>query len=468
MSESATVREALLRELAVRSVFWRGERVLRAVDEALERSDNFRGGRSGNTERHAPREAHRAIGTVIAPAFASFSLHALERARERGLRRMFFLAREGETFMRMYRRLARVRSVDEPPATYLAVNRRSLYLASMESFDAEGLARLWAQYPAQTVGTLLRNLSLPEAPFVPLAMEAGFEGVESAIGDPAHDDRFARFAADARVREAFLARRDEARRSLVRYLRQRGYFGEGTVGIVDVGWTGSMQTSLALATRHEPDRPALDGMYLALTYRPGSDPPGSQRCGYLCDTRSGDWMQECILRCNSVFEMLATAPHGSAAGFREDSSGRVRPIVRSGVDEADLLRGPFRRARAGVWAWFEVFVREPGARAVTAAELRPAVLDRMRRFVLYPTRAEALAFLDYAHEENFGVYGSSRFAFQGSAWRALCEWPWWHGPRRLAGLLRTQRWAEGALKRSGVPMANFALDLLDTRYHTRA
>lgn len=457
-SRAEMVRVRLRDELAADSPFWRGERVLYEVESNPRRV---------RTDLAHARNSDYQLGLLLAPAYIAFSRHVLEHAG--GFDRVHFLSREGWMFMRMYHRLARALGVqgEIPRGRYLAANRRLTFLASMETLSGEEIGRMWAQYPAQSLRRLLRNLSLPEDVFLPLAAEHGLDDPERPIYRPRQNEAFCAFLADERVQREFTARRDELRTLLADYLRQRGFFEARRVALVDVGWKGSIQTNLHRAVRGLPGCPEIHGIYFGLQHTPLMDAPGSTRHGFFCDTRARDWLQECILRNNSVFEMFATAPHGSLRCYERDARGWVHARTEHEPEERRNFRGRFREVWRGIDDWFADYLDTPAALGATAAEIRPAVLDRLRRFILYPTRAEARAFLQYSHVENFGVFQVSRYAFRGSRRQILFGGPPWQLPRRLMRAVRAQRWREGVCKRSGVPLATFVLDWLETRRNTR-
>jgi hypothetical protein len=455
---AGAVRLALRDRLAAESAYWRGERVLHLVESRP---------RAVKADRAHDRNPHYQLGLLLAPAYLCFARHVLEHADS--FDRVYFLSREGWMFMRMYHRLAGALGVraSKPRGTYLAVNRRVSFLASMEGLTQPEIARIWKQYPGQTLRQLLRNLCLPEDVFFDLAARHGLTDPDRPIRRPRMHPEFSAFVADPHVRRAFLMHRDRMRELLGCYLGQRGFLEASRVALVDVGWKGSIQTNLHRAVRGLAGCPEVYGMYFGLDHDPAMDAPASTRHGFFCDTRAGDWITESLLTNNSVFEMFATAPHGTVAGYQRDARGWVHATAHAEPAESRNFRGRFREVWQGIRDYTDDFLDTPEAVEAGAALLRPAIADRLRRYALYPTRSEARAFLEYSHVESFGVFGVSRFHFRGS-WRwILTRRPLRHAPARLWQTVRAQRWAPGVLRRSRVPMATFANDLLETIRRSR-
>lgn len=467
----------LPRVLRTKNRFWTGE-CDRLVIESLPR--HLKAGQSSGYE----------LGALLAPAFIAFARYVLEQAQRLGLERLLFLSREGLTFLRIYRRT--VRALDAgcaalggrdavPPAAYLGVSRIATFLPSLDELSLRGLHRLLRQYAQQSLRQLLRNLSLPADEFLPLAQRHGIADADAPLerldvgagvdhepvggGAAAPDAPVARFLADPEVQRRFGAHRDRAQALLAAYLRQKGFFDGRRVGIVDIGWKGSIQDNLVRAVRHEPDRPEVHGLYFGLTHVAEDDLPGSFKHAYLADTRRGDLLEEVIFKNVSVFEMFASAAHGGVVGYRPRRPGAAQ--VRAAVKAEDVERRDFHRHAADVFAGIEDTVRDYLHVAPLligdAEDWRPRVLDRLRRYILYPTAAEARQFLRYSHMESFGVFHQSTYEFRGSWREILLGGPPWRLPRRWLETLYRQFWPEGCLRRMRLPLANFVYDLLKTR-----
>lgn len=411
------------------------------------------------------------LGVLLAPAFIAFTRHVIDEARRLKLQRLFFLSREGVTFMRMYRRIIRAAGLTDelPPARYLAVSRHATFLPALAGLDLAELHRLLRQYGGQSLNRLLHNLSLPPEEFQPLAARCGLADFEAPIDDPSTHRPLQAFLADAEVQRRFLAHRDEARAAFESYLQAKGFFETPAVGLVDIGWKGSIQDNVIRAIRHRPDCPRLHGLYFGLVHVAEDDVPGSYKSGYMADTRRGDLLEETIFKNGSVFEMFASAGHGGIVGYRSlpRNPSHVKPVIKT----EDVERRNFRQYAAAVFQGIEDYFRDYLAVAPllpgTPDDWKPHFLDQLRRYILYPTAAEARSFLRYSHVESFGVFHVTTYEFKGR-WRDILFGGGPFGlPKRLVQALEREFWPEGYLRRLRVPLANFVYDLLETRYACR-
>lgn len=453
----------LLDELAGRNPYWGPAVGEQAIQFAAERC--------GGAARRPGRATspHEELGGLLAPVFLAFARYILEQCRVQQLDRLVFLSREGMTFMRLCRRL--VRATGEraalPPCSYAAVSRRATFLPSMARLDWPEIERIWRQYARQSLRLLLHNLSLPGDEFLPLAERCGLTDHDGPIESPAACVPLYRFLADADVQERFARHRDAARAMLRDHLAAKGLFDSGRVGLVDIGWRGSIQDNIVRALSNDPALPELHGLYVGLT-GPGDELPRSHKHAFLADARRGDWLEEVVFKNGPVFEMFSTAPHGAVEGYQRDPRrpGGVRPIVRARESERRNLAGSFREVFRGMRAALDAALAVAPLLPTTSAAEKPWLVERLRRYILYPTRTEARAFLSYSHAENFGVQHDSTYEVKASLRHILAGTPWGL-PRRMIVALQREFWPEGFLARRGPPLANLAYDLLETRYGAR-
>ncbi len=267
------------------------------------------------------------------------------------------------------------------------------------------------------------------------------------------------------MQAAFRTHRDRARSLLLDHLRQRGLLdGARRVGLVDIGWFGSIQDHLQRVLAALRDPPELHGLYLGLL----SPRPDPRRRGFLADIRRRDWIEQVVFANGALFEIFTSIPCGAITGYRrcDRRGGRVRPRLEP--DPAARAMHPLAaRVRHALFAWVERFAGRAPLLGVDAAALRLAALDRLRRFVLYPTRDEARWFASLTHGESFGQLGPARWS-PPQRWRdVLSAGPLHRLPKRVIQNLERTFWPQGYLRRTRLPLATLAWDLLETYYHGR-
>lgn len=436
----------------------------------------------GVTTRY-PHE-HVARGVIVGVVVHAYLTWVLAECRRLGLRRAFFVSREGATLARAFNALARAQIGPRLHATYLPASRLSTFLPSLTDLSPTSLARLWKQYPSQTLAQLLRNLSLPHDEFAPLGAKYGLE-LNRVIADLSS---LRDFFADPAVQHAFTTHRDHARDALAAYLTHKGFLADRAIAIGDVGWKGSIQTNIEHAMRAwhaaDPSRlapPTLHGLYLALRRDDDLATPPSTRAGFIADEPAqdanaanvNDWASACVFRCGSMFEVALSVPHRCVAAYTANSPRPTppRPQLLPNTDplfaslnarERDIFLGPARLTRTACLATLCVMAANTPRAPLDVDRARPWLVDLLRREIIYPTRASADSFLEHAHVETFGVFQPSRFDFV-TRWREVLRGSPIHWPHRVRVALEAHFWPDAIVRRSGIPLANFAFDLMLTR-----
>jgi FMN phosphatase YigB (HAD superfamily) len=417
--------------------------------------------------RSVPRKVEPAddidyrTGRLLAPSLVAFVLYLVEKCKALGIKRIYFLAREGLSLQRIFR-IFRQKGLPEAQSLrdgYLFLSRASTMLASMRSLSWEEIWRFWWQYDHQSLRTLLRNLSLPAEQLLRLGADAGLTDPDRPIEEPG-DSAFQRFLRSRPVLAIFDEERDRARDLLVRYLRRRGLFGEDRVAFVDIGWKGSIQDNVVHSISLERDAPEIHGFYFGFMEPRVAAPAGSFKYGYMADSRRGSAEESDLFRNGSIFEMATTANHGSAVGFQPGPHAPEIPLAvleHHELERANYERF-FRRMQKAIFDYAEDFATMSDFVPFTAEEMKPGLLADLLRYLRYPTREEADRFLEYSHVEGFGVHEVTTYEFKGEAKRILTAgMPRKMAAELIAALDRTS-WREAAVRRSGVPFANLIFD----------
>lgn len=441
-----------LESLASRNHVWN----LAIVQELMDQLPDGASQKSGSIDYE--------LGQTLAPGLVAYVMETVSLAIRRDARRIFFLAREGLTFLRIYSILQRagVFGSSPPEVRYLFLSRASTILPSMRALRWDEIHRFWKQYPNQTLRSLLRNLALPEQPFLDLAAAAGLANPDRRLKEPQEDVEFQRFLSSRAVQEQFVAHRDAARQTLRDYLAHRGLWNEQRVVLADIGWKGSMQDNLARAFTKVAGFPELFGSYFALAGA-GETHQRSYKHGYMADFRRGDVEELDLFRNTAIYEMVTQAGHGSTVGYerRKENPSALLPVLKEYEIERENTSKYFKVAVKGILDWTRDFTRVFPLSPFSADDLRAGALARALEYIRYPTREQATAFLRYSHVESFGVHEVSRFGFTPNVRDFFKKSPrkaWKELERRFEHTM----WREGVLRRSPIPLATFWWDLLVT------
>jgi len=187
-----------------------------------------------------------------------FTLFVLAEARRQGIRRIYFLARDGYLPLAIAERLLHS-TRDQFEIGYLHVSRRSIVLPTMIDDLQRFAEEVASNLSGRPIKLAFNCLGISSDETSRMLREIGIDPDTTADG-PSALKRVRRLFDSQR--ELIRARLLDQRNSAISYLRQSGFLEPGRRLVVDVGWKGSTQMALSRLT----GLPATDiaGCYLGL------------------------------------------------------------------------------------------------------------------------------------------------------------------------------------------------------------
>jgi len=312
---------------------------------------------------------------VAGPLFLAFTAWVLDEAARRGIRRLYFVARGGQIFLRIAEELRQAGWTDLD-CRYLHLSRRAL--AGLGEWRQNRL-REAITAPDEVVQTLARiqaNLKLDESwPLPPGFAPADRHRPLSAAERSAVADWFlAPPQFDSLVKT--LARHTELTRA---YLAGEGVGGNEAVAFVDTGWAGTLQSYLENFLGRAGRPSAQTWFYLGLR-EGGSRRPNGAALGYFNAFRplplaSNPWLA-------ALLELFARADHGTLRAFAP--APILEPIDRSEIEAVRL-------GQAAILDVVRNYLSMGKSRPLPAADIAAVVIDAFADFAAHPDKAEALA-----------------------------------------------------------------------------
>ncbi|CAK0759822.1 HAD superfamily hydrolase (TIGR01549 family) [Gammaproteobacteria bacterium] len=431
--------------LAIKNPYWRGRHLLQLIAPAPSQGFAFDLGFS-----------------YLGPIFCCFIQGVIEKVREHRIERLFFLAREGDLFLRLFEYLAPhlMEPEEIPVVEYLYVSRKSTAPAAL----AKGLAFETSLAPLHNpqqrgLSSLCRTFDIPPEGLREIAARHGYE-----IDQPIHDwqsQRYRRLIEDPEFQSLVIRLGSECRTLLGDYLAQHGFFSAQRVGLVDIGWNGSSQRYFQDAYGEREDYPHVFGLYLGWMHgiRHSFDPERNTLFGLMYDVRRKNWLEDGVSRFEELFEEGARALHATTLGYVRNADGRVEPVLKDDAApdrRAELLMNPQIEAfRAGTMGFAGRFVHAMRLTGYDFEDIRPFMMTLIERVVAQPTREEAQMLTQITHSEDFGFDAVMHLKHDRLSLRNLLA------PKSLLRRLRTSNWIYGSGRLTGLPGLNLLLRYLD-------
>ncbi|MBL9216098.1 MAG: hypothetical protein JNG83_11525 [Opitutaceae bacterium] len=331
--------------------------------------------------------------TVAGPLFYGFVRWVLAEAGRRGVRRLYFLARDGQIFWRIARAI--LEAEPQPVECHYLQASRVLFTGPAELRDPAALRRLVAPaVPFHSLRQALLPLGLDEAwgtarlppAFRALDWEANLEPAQRAaladwLLDPARRPEL----------EAAAQRRAGQARA---YLHAAGLRAGEPVAVVDAGWFGTIQRSLEHILGDGSAPAPLRGFYVGLMAHDARRFAG-EALGY-----TNRFAPLPLLREEShkvLIELMAQGDHGQAAGF-EERGGRWTVRLQ---DTGPVNLAEVRLLQEAALAFTHRALATATVAAAPEADFARAVIGIYRDFHDRPEPREAEVWGSLPHSDQY-------------------------------------------------------------------
>jgi len=311
------------------------------------------------TEDSAQHQRLREIAAHTAgPFLTGFVLWVLQTARAVGLKRLYFISRDGFVLLEVAKELAR--SVDPTiELRYLYGSRQSWHFPASRGKDLEKASWVWEWTTSYSITTVLKRVSLaPEAVGQTLEKAGLVPETWEAPMSQENEARLKKVFTEPKFQKLLVREAEKQRALLVAYLQEEGFFSDVASAIVDVGWKGNLQDSLAVILEEEGKRDPVGGFYVGLNHR-GSRPEKGERRTYLFDLRRDPKWRLKIPQPQSCIETFCSANHGSTLGYRAEGDSivpvlqqwRTEPLETWGLEVLHRVAAAYAAELARVLVW---------------------------------------------------------------------------------------------------------------------
>jgi len=338
--------------------------------------------------------------SVAGPMLSAFALWLQERLIADGIDRAYFLLRDGEIILDVYR--AVLGDVAHAQVSLLESSRRAFVLPAMESARGSITSQLLACENPVPVREFLERFGVGTKELGGAFRACGFTSGDDMLSprDTVGGEKLQKLLGREDVMQAFVARSRAERVLLWRYLQQERVTAPGRVALVDIGWNGTIQKALMAVGALQKRKLDVHGYYLGTLPRIVQDLDGSQSTGFYFDAGTPLDLARPMMELVQLAEFICTTQRGSLHGFR--SSGNDVVPVHGAVDHGTGQREALAQLREGTLSFARGLAAERtvfGAQAISPE----AGLRHFARTVTKPTAEEAQCIGDIRHGDGLGT-----------------------------------------------------------------
>ncbi len=298
--------------------FWRG----RALQQLMQPHE---------AENKAKTALYREGYTFLAPIIGGFVQQIAEKCMAAGVKKIFFLSREGHTFKRFWEKAmpALYPQGGLPEIEYLYVSRMALAGASCAH---QGLTKIKAHIAFLPSGNrdfrdICRIYKFDCGKFIPILEKYGLR-IDTCLS-PMHEGytpenqlALEQLLDDDVFQNEVKRQVQPSSEAMLRYFEDAGVFEHKQIAVVDIGWLGTIQRFLYEAICHREDCPRIFGYLLGATR--GIDfpaTPDNNLEGIIYDKHKFDMAGSTLLLAQDVFEEACRAPHPTLNGYKLKGDG---------------------------------------------------------------------------------------------------------------------------------------------------
>lgn len=322
----------------IRSVYFR-ESALGAVEQSYFGEENnlflqlvTGASKQARLEGNDPKPSYHLGASYTGPLFYGVVHDTLKQAVNDGIRHVYFLARDGYLLKVIADEIVRALELDVE-VHYIYVSRQSTYLASVFRLTSESFGWIFQEMDnVITFNRVAKRLQL-EADFLLNHLEQDLKDSLSTHGfdtrlKPSHVEGLKRALLSNPLRGEVEANASASRDLVLGYFRQEGLLNRGRIGLVDIGWRGSLQDAMFRILKSANPDVAITSFYLAVTYFSQHTYAENRKIpAYMFpSTRAG---------IGPMLELLLQCDHGTTLKYRATGNGGFEPALKTPPSHVD-------------------------------------------------------------------------------------------------------------------------------------
>lgn len=278
----------------------------------------------------------RLAGDVIGPLLTAYMAWVVRDALKRDVRRLYFVARDGQVLFRIATAMSGF--MDVPECRYLYGSRHAWFLPSITTESAENPGWLNIRGMSTAPVDILSRLDLSvddvshllqEPPWIDYDLHAQLESADL--------DAFCRIFIHPDVQALIQKKSCRTRQAALDYFRQEGLLDDVRWSLVDIGWLLNCQVALKRILGNVDPGRHVHGYYLGVNRHYSRECSSDEFTPFIMystdkhDNNNWVFKRHAIVTIEDVFTM---ADHPHVTGYREED-GRMVPEFNKVMNSPD-------------------------------------------------------------------------------------------------------------------------------------
>ena len=251
--------------------------------------------------------------TAMIPVLIEFVIWVIGQAEQKGIKRLYFLSRDGYQMFLVAKDLCQKMDVDIE-IRYLNVSRYSMRVPEYAMLGEKCLDRIFIGGIDVTFRRIMKRAALTDDEINDVAAECGIsDELDRLLNYQEIITLKNKFASNRKLLDYIQKHSKEAYPNAIGYLKQEGLLDDIKYGLVDSGWVGTLQQTI----RHLTQKDRIDGFYFGLYETPRDEDPGMYH-GFYFNPETGLDRKSYFSNC--LFEAVFTSAEGMTVGYTKEKN----------------------------------------------------------------------------------------------------------------------------------------------------
>ncbi len=317
----------------------------------------------------------------VGPHVCLYTEWVLNEAQKRGIKRLYFLARDGYLLSKVANKIVGSRNLNIE-CRYLYCSRQALRTPSYHIIGEEAYDLLTLRGYYLTPRTVISRAMLGECEIDEIFNELGVVDADKPFVENEFDLFIKKLRNNQKYRDLVNSISASAYKDTIAYFKQEGLFENDCVAIVDSGWTGSMQRSLRQLMQNEGYCGKFYGFYFGMYVEPKSESDG-EYLTYYFNAKSGFWNK--LFFNNNLYECMLSAPHPMTTGYKKEN-GAIHPTYAP--DHNSRLLPLIEQQIQGALEYVDEYLSSQSHRPDKLKNSQKKCYKILKRAMVYPTAKE--------------------------------------------------------------------------------
>ena len=272
------------------------------------------------------KPSYRLGASFMGPMFYGFVHDSLKQAVDEGIKRLYFLARDGYLLKIIAEEIVACFHYDIE-IRYLYTSRQSTYFASLFCLTTSSFKWIFQEMDNvitfNIVAKRLRSRTNILLDYLDVGLKRSLvsNGLDNRLTKKLINDLQNELLSNSLLKAKVESEARAYRQTAVCYFEQEGLLEDERVGFVDIGWRGTLQDAMFKILKSKKPTFKLTSYYLALTHFSANTTPENRKVpAYMFPSlRDGK---------GPILELLLQCEHGTTLSYRKNDAGRFEAVLK--------------------------------------------------------------------------------------------------------------------------------------------